>query len=88
MSWDDGMWVKVGLFEFVGGIVLILIGIAWVICMAMLIRSLADSVSKNGWSYNPDSFEWRDRQVQQCLASERYTKDQCITLLGVEYPAE
>lgn len=30
----------------------------------------------------PGSFECRDAQVNQCLETERYTKDQCVILVG------
>lgn len=29
-----------------------------------------------------DSFECLDYKVNQCLASEKYTKDQCVELVG------
>lgn len=27
-------------------------------------------------------FEYRDEQVQQCVASDKYTRDECIVLVG------
>lgn len=31
---------------------------------------------------NPRSFECLDHRVQECVASEAYTKDQCVILIG------
>ena len=51
------------------GVFLLLVGL---IAMFVLLASSGDK----------SSFSYLDQQVQQCLASGQYTRDQCIALLG------
>lgn len=70
-----------GLVEY--GLVLILFAIAVIVIFALLGNAVGNIF--NGIEnpcFHSDSFECLDHKVNQCLASEKYTKEQCVQLVG------
>ena len=47
-----------------------------IIALMILVDKSSNPCSTQG------SFECKNLRVEQCLASEQYTKDQCVTLIG------
>jgi hypothetical protein len=60
-----------------------IITIVGVLALALLfIKAFTDDVRSNPQNCNNNSFECRNIQVQECVKSEQYTRDECIKLVG------
>jgi hypothetical protein len=65
-----------GLVENV--LMLVIIAVALISMFGLLLPVLQGDPC----AFKRDSFECKDYKVQQCLKTELYTKDQCVTLVG------
>lgn len=68
-------WGRIGFNVFMASLLI------FYIVVALVLFSVILSPSQNPCG-RPYSFECRDVQVQACLKSEKYTLDQCVTLVG------
>ena len=70
-----------GIIEYALWIILALILIAALLGILTLGVAKLSGIAKNPCAITR-SFECSDYQVEQCLASEKYTKEQCVQLVG------
>jgi uncharacterized membrane protein len=67
-----------GLVEY--ALILVLVAVVVIVCLAVVIPVIEGrDVCSMGQSH---TWQCRDKKVQECLAQERYTKDQCVTLVS------
>ena len=64
-----------GIVEYALILVLLLV-------VAIVAVSLITAMNEPCSSEQDNSFACRDARVQECIASERYTRDECIALMG------
>jgi len=58
-------------------VILVLVGV-----LAWVILGLVNGLRSDDPCWTGTVFECRDSRVQECMLTEQYTKDQCVTLVG------
>lgn len=67
-----------GLVEY--ALILILVAVVVIVILAVLGPNVGNLFNKPCMS--ADSFECKNARVEQCLASEQYSREECIALMG------
>jgi hypothetical protein len=62
-------------------LILILIVTVIIAVLALVGPGIGNLIGSNP-CWDEDSFTCKNHRVQECLASELYTKEQCVTLIG------
>lgn len=80
LFWDSDTNAITGCFF---AIIVIAVIVLLAFGLFLLVPSLFSAKDKSPcWSVDDTTYACRDYQVTQCIADDKYSKDQCIALLG------
>lgn len=70
-----------GIVEYALILILVLVLVVTIVVVSLIVAGNEPCASEQD-----NSFTCRDARVQECIASERYTREECIVLMGSGAP--